>query len=326
MKYGVHPKIMKTTFTSASTTTAIAAAALALGLSAQTMGALIGHWTFNEGSGSTAFDSSSGGNNGTIAGGASYVSTPGAFGISLNGSSQFVEIPASPLWNPQGSDFSIIAWLSVSNGGGPIGNDKMIIGVPDRVWSLGMWKPDAKFWTLGDLTSSDPGTPLAGTADGAISDGVQYMTGFSKSTSQQISFWLDGVQVDDGGGAAPFEDAGSQVVHIGECCGGNYLEAVIDEIRIYDHYLFQTEIDAIYAAGPTGIPTIEVTQMTFPNTVSVCITGELGNVYTLQAAENAEGPYGDLGAPIVGTGANLYFFDTSAAGSDTRFYRVQTQP
>ena len=107
-------------------------------LLAPAQAALIGQWTFNEGSGSTALDSSVNSNDGAIVGGAPYVST-GAnnFGLSLDQTgSQYVEIPASPLWNPQGGDFSVLAWLSLSNGsGGPIGNDKGVVGTPTRVWA-----------------------------------------------------------------------------------------------------------------------------------------------------------------------------------------------
>jgi hypothetical protein len=327
---------MKTKITSANATTAIAAATLALGLTAPTQGALIGQWTFNEGSGTTAFDSSANSNHGTLTGGATYIST-GAdnFGLLINGSGQHVEVPASPLWNPQAGALSVIAWVTTSNGiGGPIGNEKQIVGIPSRVWSLGVTKSEERFMMIGDLTSSNPGTALIGSADNSMTDGVQYMTGFAKDAAgnNQLRFWLNGVMVAESGGTGAFEDtatagtSATPVVQIGMCCGGNILEGVIDEIRIYDHQLSQAEIDAMYAAGPAGIPTIEITQMTFPNTMSVCVTGEFGNIYTLQSTSAADGPYADLGLPIPGNGANLYFFDTSTAASDTKFYRIQTQP
>lgn len=187
---------------------------------------------------------------------------------------------------------------------------------------------------IGDLTSSAPGTALIGSADNSITNGVQYMTGLSKDAAggNQLKFWLDDELVAEGGGTGAFEDSGTAgtsatpVIQIGLCCGNRTLEGVIDEVRIYDHQLSQAEIDALYVTGPTGIPTIEITQVTCPNTMSVCVTGEFGNVYTLQAADNAEGPYTDLGLPIAGTGESLYFFDTSAAGSGSKFYRIQTQP
>ena len=66
-------------------------AILGLGLlfSPSTRGSVIGHWLFNEGSGSIALDSSGQGNHGTIFGGASYVASPGTYGISLDGIDDF---------------------------------------------------------------------------------------------------------------------------------------------------------------------------------------------------------------------------------------------
>ena len=44
---------------------------------------LIGQWTFNEGSGNVALDSTANGNNGDIRGGPSYVASPGGFAFKL---------------------------------------------------------------------------------------------------------------------------------------------------------------------------------------------------------------------------------------------------
>src|SRR5437762_6958858 len=46
---------------------------------------LIGKWTFNEGSGTTALDSSGNGNDGAISGGATYVVSPGKTGLHFDG-------------------------------------------------------------------------------------------------------------------------------------------------------------------------------------------------------------------------------------------------
>jgi hypothetical protein len=231
-----------------------------LALSSPARSALIGHWTFNEGAGGTAKDTSGHGNDGALMGGATYVSSPGLFGLSITARGQHVEVPGSSLWNPQAGALSAIAWVTTSNGtGGPIGNEKQMVGIPSRIWSLGLDKSEEKFMMIGDLTSTDPGIVLASTATNVITDGVQYMAGFSKDVEggNQLKFWLDGVKVSESGGTGAFEDSATAgtsatpVVQIGICCGDNTLEGVIDEVRIYDHQLSQAEIDVIYAAGPS---------------------------------------------------------------------------
>ena len=108
--------------------------------------------------------------------------------------------------------------------------------------------------------------------------------------------------------------------------GDQFFHCIIDEITIHDVRMNPSQAGDRFTADPQEIPTIEISQSVFPNSFSLCVTGEVGIVYTLQAASAADGPYSDLGLPVPGNGGNLYFFDTSAAGSAAKFYRVRTQP
>ena len=76
---------------------------------------LIGQWTFNEGSGNVALDSTANGNNGDIRGGPSYVASPGGFAISLegydeSGNGDWVNFGDLPLFRLNGPK-SLEAWF-----------------------------------------------------------------------------------------------------------------------------------------------------------------------------------------------------------------------
>ena len=283
-------------------------------------------WTFNEEDGATiAVDSSGHGHHGTIFGGATRLSSTGGKALSLNGTSQFVEVPSSPAWNPQGASYTVLAWLTVRNDGGPIGNDKMIIGIPNRVWSLGMWRPDNKYWSIGHLTSSPAGTPLASTLDGEQLNDVQQMVGYSKAVDEQIRFWLDDFLAASGGGAAPHVDAGEQVVHIGFCCGGNYLEAEIDEIRIYDEYLFDAAVSNLFVTGPSTNLNITVPPSNEVQADDVFSTGFVSRdfrTYELESTDDlVTSNWTGTAIFLKGNGTNMTFTVPTDASS-TKSYRL----
>ncbi len=70
---------------------------------------LIGHWGFEEGSGTTAFDSSSNALNGAISNATYVPGRVGSYALSFNGYSSFVEVGYSPLLNP--GTVSISLWF-----------------------------------------------------------------------------------------------------------------------------------------------------------------------------------------------------------------------
>lgn len=71
---------------------------------------LVGWWQFNEGTGTTAADSSGNGHNATLSNGVSWVTSPTGGGVSANGSSQYVAIPAVNLSATQAITWT--AWVN----------------------------------------------------------------------------------------------------------------------------------------------------------------------------------------------------------------------
>jgi hypothetical protein len=55
---------------------------------------LVGQWKFDEGSGTTAYDSSGNGHDGTLVGGATWADGRFGGGIELDGTSGYVEVPS----------------------------------------------------------------------------------------------------------------------------------------------------------------------------------------------------------------------------------------
>jgi len=74
-------------------------------------GNLVGHWTFDEGSGTTAYDSSGNGYDGTINGGAAYTTgVVGSGALEFNGTDSFVAVPYQEPLALADSDYTISVW------------------------------------------------------------------------------------------------------------------------------------------------------------------------------------------------------------------------
>ena len=303
---------------------------LALGLlaGAEAMGGVIGLWTFND---DTANDSSTNSNHGTPQGGFTYVDTPRGRGISLDGDDDAVAPDLGSgidfgdgggLWNFGVNPFSFAAWFAVDTSV-PQGNNEWIFRMLDSSWGLG-YKADsgqnrAQVFVPG--ASESPG----GLLEPPLS--YHHVLVTKDVAGSGYEWYLDGVEMGSPGGAAPVpENTG---VHLQSGFGGgNALISVMDEFTLWDEHMSSAQALAIYNAGPTQIPSLTLTQVSFPNTVSICFTGEVGKVYMLQSADDATGTYTNTGATVTGTGANLYLLDPStAAGSAAgKVYRVQSPP
>ena len=230
------------------------AAACFLGLfsapSAQS--AVIGHWLFNEISGTTANDSSGQGNHGTIVGGASFVVTPGTRGISLDGVNDYVNFGQSPLFDFTSEAFSIEAWVAID--GTQSGNAHGVFGKSSNSWLLG--------YEHGGGISARHNFRICGGAGCGVGPEANVGSALpfgdfkhmvaTKSTFEEIRIYVDGVLQSGGGGFMTlFSQAVDVVAGRG---GGNHLECIIDEIRLHDTYLSASEIADSFAVGPDAPP------------------------------------------------------------------------
>lgn len=99
--------------------TALVILTVSLCFAASSRAATVGYWRFEEGSGTTAADSSASGNDGLLAGNAAFLSSvpypringlPNVYSLSLDGSGDFVDIPDDPSLDLSGS-FTIEAFV-----------------------------------------------------------------------------------------------------------------------------------------------------------------------------------------------------------------------
>jgi len=220
------------------------------GVDLDTDPALVGWWKFDEGAGSTAADSSGNGNDGTLNGPVEWTTDAhDGTALSFNGPYNYVLVQDSPSLNPT-RQITIAAWIKPSW----TGNNRILQkseGQGDNQYRLlKEWGDNTKFELpgVGTLFSENPGvlppygewTHLAATYDGST-----------------MKLYFDAVVVDE------MDASGEMTTSTGTLCigtkhetapGGDEYHGIMDDVRIYNRALSQSEIKRLggnpKASGP----------------------------------------------------------------------------
>ena len=201
-------------------------------------------YKFDEGSGSTVIDSSGNGYNGTFEAIPAWVTGVSGTAASFNGVSSFVSTGQTGLLNDM-TAFTITCWLtgdfSTADRSGIVGQNDCIEYAMASANTLEIWTPGGGMlnylWPYG------------------AEDGWHQVTAVGDGTS--LTLYVDGRVVATGGTALDEEDengygAAEYPVNIAgggiSDAEGNFLEADIDDVRIYNRALTPAEV-----AGLAGI-------------------------------------------------------------------------
>jgi hypothetical protein len=203
---------------------------------------LVGKWTFNEGSGTIAHDSSGKGNDGTLVGGATWVTAPGSSGIQFNGSTGYINFGHAASLN-LGNAFTIEAWVKIEG----VSGEAMILGKDTTLYGLSYYTNGYTYLYGGGSGSNSIGyaSPksqyihLVGTVNYGVPGNNMFLYVNGVQRVERIS------QYPMPGNAGNDLLAGTNLSHNG------WFNGTIDELRLYSHALTQAEVAANYAAGPT---------------------------------------------------------------------------
>ena len=212
---------------------------LVLGLTGSASAELIGYWTFNEGSGTVAADTSGNGNDGTLYGNPNWVSGQLGGAIEFDGSDDYVGTGVSLLDNL--SAFTMAGWISARN---PTASRIGLFGQNDLI-EMGFMSGNAEIWTAASGTTT--------TAWRFQNDTWHHFAVVADSAN--IRIYLDGVLAVTGSGAASY---GTSTFDFNIGGGvwdatGNWFSGKIDDLQVYDNALTAEEIQTIMR-GLEGYP------------------------------------------------------------------------
>jgi hypothetical protein len=211
------------------------------------------HWSFDEGAGTTAADSSVNSNDGTLIGTPDWVAGHiGTGALEFDGLNDIVVVPNSTVF--ESTSFTLTAWL--------YGNNSM--------QRRDYYRKPGMVILRNDASSVNPGPPKVLKGEWEIllyPSGEEIGSGYYfedhelewhhhavviDNAAQTVTFYVDGQQY---GVSHPYDvplEASTDEVHIGkydtEVSQFGWI-GMIDDMRFYDEMLSQSEIEDIYQTG-----------------------------------------------------------------------------
>ncbi len=207
----------------------------------------VGHWKFDEGSGSQAFDSSGNGNTGTLTNGPAW--TTGRIGQALlfDGVDDFVHFGSPSTFHING-DLTIAAWVKTTN---TTKNEMKIIGhvagVINRNYDLSLTTNADLYFSHGNGTTASS----YATAGISLADNQWHHVAFTADYPNG-RYYIDGSNVKNitmlfnivNTSTASFRAGGTNPAFPGTMLVGS-----LDDFRIYNRALSPSEIQTIYNGG-----------------------------------------------------------------------------
>jgi hypothetical protein len=243
----------------------------------------IAEWKFEEGIGTTAYDTSGNGNNNIFAAGTSSPDwSVGKFGkgISFNGTSDYAYRTMSPNF---GGDVTFDFWYK------PHGNGYIF----DRNWGHITYRQtssqQATFYCHSGATM---------TTNSATYDNWHHVTGICNTTAQTASLYIDNLPVISVGFTSPNLNANPitlGAVYLGQ--GGGFFNGTIDQFKIYNYARTPAQVAYDYnKGGPIGWWKFDECQGNISNDSS-----GIGNTGSITIGSG--GTQNSLGTCTVGTSA-----------------------
>jgi|GEM_PF-3663435 len=215
---------------------------------------LVAYWAFDEGSGTTAHDTSGNDNDGTI-NGANW--TTGKFGsaLSFDGVDDYVDCGTNwnSLLNGGISDFTIEAWVKYPSQGQHVG----IVGDYVDNLDVGVWLGSIyEKITLRMKAEGTPSGSLQFSTDESYNDNTWHHIVFVADRDDLGSIYVDGTFRKSTDISAHNASLGTETIKIGYIY--RHFNGTIDEVRIYNRALSPEEIREQYRRGYSRLSDAEV--------------------------------------------------------------------
>jgi N,N-dimethylformamidase beta subunit-like protein/uncharacterized protein DUF4082/concanavalin A-like lectin/glucanase superfamily protein/fibronectin type III domain protein/Big-like domain-containing protein/BACON domain-containing protein len=235
---GTYTATVTVTATTAGATGSPKTIAVTLNVAPAGSSGLVGAWSFNEASGTTAGDASGNGNTGTIAGAAH--TTAGKYGgaLSFDGASNWVTIPDSSSLNLT-TGMTLEAWVNPT-----------VIGTAWRTVVLKEQQPSSLIYSLyAGNAHGKPATDVFTSADKQVNGSsntplntwTHLAATYDRST---LRLYVNGVQVASKAVTGTIKTTTDPLRIGGNAVWGEYFAGLIDEVRVYNKALTAAQIQA----------------------------------------------------------------------------------
>jgi Concanavalin A-like lectin/glucanases superfamily/Phosphoesterase family/Pectate lyase superfamily protein len=210
---------------------------------------LIGWWKFDEGSGTTASDSSGSGNTGTLQNGAAWTTGKTGSAVSLNGSqNQSVQITGL-LGTPP--SLTLAGWANLTASGS---SGSELVSLGDTAAIRLSNTATSFFWQ-----SSSGSWAFVTQAQSYLGVGWHHFAATMDASGKTATLYVDGVQAATMSNASPITYSGlganTFIGHHGNRSGSYNFTGFIDDARVYNRALSASEVQALYSGASSTAPT-----------------------------------------------------------------------
>ena len=264
---------------------------------------LIGYWTFDEGSGTVAHDTSGSGYNGTVTG-ATWTTGKINGGLSFNGTTNSVITPGIAL----GSTFSVSVWANPAVTA-QVGYSRILETQFSGGLYLGVDVSGTKFKFIVNAAAGATGNcgSAYGCAEGGtITSGWHLVTGTYDGATAKL--YVDGAVVASDTFTAPPNANYPLYVARYYLTNGYGWNGVLDEVRLYNRALSAAEVAALYTGPPDTTP-----PTTPGNVQATAVSGTQINVTWAASSDNV----GVAGYRVYRNGNQVGSTTTTLTYSDT---------
>ncbi len=268
--------------------------------SSQNTPGLVAAYNFNEGSGTTVADISGNNLTGTIVG-ATWTTGRYGNGLSFDGATNYVDLGNPAALQLSGS-MTLEAWIYAT--ANPTNDGQIVSKSSGPGWQV-KTTPDTGVQTFGVKAYGASGSAQRYSTSQRLLNTWYHVAGVYDATAGTLSLYING-NLDNGTvvGLIPSSQLNQAVnVNIGRRTGGYYFKGTIDEVRIYNRALSQTEIQADMATPIAGTaPPPDTT----PPTVSISAPADGATLAgTTTLAASASDNVGVAGVQFLLDGSNL---------------------
>lgn len=227
---------------------------------------MVGYWKFDEGTGTTAYDSSGNGNDGTLMNGPAWVG--GKYGSALNfdGSDDFVRVPDSTsISSPSVTRaITVMAWVKPDPGfldrwarivASHWTDGEGQVGGSSNAWVLEARNYDTRYHSL--IGAGDDVTFVDLPSNTPVQEGAWQHVAFTWNGSI-VTFYFNGVVDATATYTGGLSDS-SRPMQIGKNIIDFVWKGLIDEVKVYNRSLSATEIWTEYTSTRIAIQTQTVT-------------------------------------------------------------------
>jgi hypothetical protein len=290
-------------------------------------GGPVGWWKLDEGSGTTAADSSGQANTGTLTHSPTWsVGRVGPYAVTFGGNTSEVAVGAgSSLGNLHNSGLTVSAWINPTGSGGRIVDKNN----NDVGWLFGLSGTTTLVFTTGEDTSG--GTTLnSSTSIASITANVwQHVlaTWDGSAGMSHVHLYINGVQADGTGssGTGPEQDDAGTPLTIGnrQVDSAKGFTGAIDDVRVYNRVLSSAEIQTLADATSPSAPASLSASVASSSQINLSWTASTDNVgVTGYLIERCSGS-GCSNFVQVATSTTTTYSNTGLSSGTAYSYRVR---